>query len=76
MAVSGPPADRGGVQKPYAIGYACGWNQNWGFRGGTAVFSVYKIRHKGLENLHQTDAQSRVRRRGVRRSCPLKEKLS
>jgi len=25
MAISGPPADRGGVQKPYAIGYACGW---------------------------------------------------
>ena len=64
MAVSGPPADRWGVQKPYAIGYACGWNQNWWFRGGTAILSVYKIRHKGLENLHQTDAQSRVQRRG------------
>jgi hypothetical protein len=55
MAVSGPSADRRGIQKPYAIGHACGSGIILSSGGGTAQPSVVKISHKGLANIHQID---------------------
>ena len=72
MAVSGPSADRGGIQKPYASGYARGWTRYCGSGGGTGVPLVGKFSHKGLQNLHQTDCKCRFNYVDVNRSCPLK----
>ena len=76
MAVSGPPADRGGVQKPYAIGYACGWNQKWRFRGGTAILPYTKFDIKVWRIFIKLTLKAGFEDGGVRRSCPLKEKLN
>ena len=72
MAVSGPFADRRGIQKPYAQGYARGWNQFSDSGGGTAVSPVEKFSHKGLANLHQIEAEFGSKYEDVCRSCPLK----
>jgi len=72
MAVSGPSADRGGIQKSYALGYAYGSTRFCGPRGGTAVTSVEEFSHKGWENLHQKEAECRDKYEDVRRSCLLK----
>ena len=65
MAVSGPSADRRGIQKCYALGHARGWGRFCDPRGGAAKSPVEEFSHKGWENLHQMGAECR----GKYREC-------
>ena len=75
MAISGPPADRGGIQKGYAIGYA--YEKPYQASRGTDAQheSLGGIRHKGLANVLQINALRMVARRGSARQLTIEREV-